>query len=81
METAGAERTSEGIVEGFKMMNRWMKRRIERSRARCATDKHGAGQIEQSYLVFRELSKSNLLNSGLTPKLSNSPTSISVARK
>lgn len=81
METAGAEQTSE-IAEGFRMMSqRWMKRRIERSRARCTTDKHESGQIEHSYLGFRELSKSNLLNSGLTPKFSSSPTSISVARK
>ena len=47
METAGAEETSQEVLEGFtKMMNRWMKRRIERSRARCATDKHGSTRTE-----------------------------------
>jgi hypothetical protein len=47
METAGAEQTSE-IVEGFTTMNqRWMKRRIERSRARCtATEGHGSTRTE-----------------------------------
>jgi len=36
MQTAGAEKTSELVLEGFTTMNqRWMKRRIERSRARC----------------------------------------------
>ena len=49
METAEAEQTSELRLEGFEMMNqRWMKRRIERSRARCgATDKHRSTQISQ----------------------------------
>jgi hypothetical protein len=46
METAGAEQTSQGMLEGFRNMSqRWMKRRIEKSRARCATEKHGSTQI------------------------------------
>ena len=47
METAEAEQTSEGTLEGCTKMNRWMKRRIEKSRARCATEKHGSTQIGQ----------------------------------
>jgi len=82
MQTAGAGQTSEVMLEGFTTMNqRWMKRRIEKSRARCTTNKHVSAQIEDGYFGFRELSKSNLLNSGLVPKLSSNPTSISVARK
>jgi hypothetical protein len=47
MQTAGAEKTSELVLEGFTTMNqRWMKRRIEKSRARCeATEKHRSTQI------------------------------------
>ena len=50
LETAGAEQTSELRLEGFEMMNqRWMKRRIERSRARCeATDGRGTTRTEKS---------------------------------
>src|ERR1700752_263964 len=78
----GGRKTSEVVLEGLKTMNqRWMKRRIERSRARSTTDKHELGQIEHSYGGCREVSKSSRLTSGLTPKLSRSPTSISVARK
>lgn len=46
METAGAEETSEVRGKVFKMMNRWMKRRIERSRARCATEKFGSARLD-----------------------------------
>ena len=47
METAGADQTSEVGWKVFTTMNqRWMKRRIERSRARCgATEKHGSTQM------------------------------------
>ena len=49
METAGAEKTSEIVLEGFTTMNqRWMTRRIEKLRARCeATEKHRSSQISQ----------------------------------
>ena len=57
METAGAEQTSELRLEGFAMMNqRWMKRRIERSRARCAaTDGRGSTRTEKSVERRQEL--------------------------
>ena len=50
METAGAKQTSELVLEGFTMMNqRWMKRRIERSRARCeAAEKRGTTRSENA---------------------------------
>ena len=59
METAGAERTSEVELEGFKMMNRWMKRRIERSRARCeASEKHVSVRVDSHQTVSRVLPNS-----------------------
>ena len=40
----------------FKMMNRWMKRRIERSRARCeASEKHVSARIDSHATVSRVL--------------------------
>jgi ferritin-like metal-binding protein YciE len=55
MQTAGQDIHQKECWKVTKM-NRWMKRRIERSRARCATEKHGLTPTEGQQVRVEQLS-------------------------